>query len=171
MHGVVIASYLVRMKGHGKIGRVLLLTGLIALVSLPALARDPESVLLERINVVRLQNGLSPLGYAGDRVREVARAYSERMLEEDFFAHQDDHGATAGDRLSMSGIDWRMVGENLLEDVGAPNGDAVVDDAVTAWLESPGHRANILNAKYTETAVGLATRGGRTYLTQLFLAP
>lgn len=144
---------------------------LVALLSGPSWAQDPESVLLERINMVRLENGLSPLTYAGDRVREVARAYSEQMLEGKFFAHRDDRGLTAGDRLTTAGVDWRAVGENLLEDEGAPSMDAVMDEAVDAWLGSPGHRANILNAAYTETAIGLASDGGRTYLTQLFVAP
>ena len=65
---------------------------------------------------------------------------------------------------------WRVVGENLAEEIGAPSPDAVIDDAVAAWIRSPGHRANILDDTYTQTAVGIAAHAGRTYVTQLFLA-
>ena len=129
-----------------------------------------EVVLVARVNLVRRQNGLPPLAYAGDGARKVARLHSERMLEVGFFAHRDDYGDTAGTRLSRSGVDWRVVGENLLEETGAPSTDAVVADAVDAWFRSPDHRANILDETYTETAVGIASRDGHTYLTQLFIA-
>ncbi len=153
-----------------KIVIALVAATIVALISSPALPADPEFLLLQRINAVRQENSLPPLSYAGDDVREVARSYSERMLEQGFFSHRDDHGETAGERLTSSGVEWQAVGENLLEDVGTPSVDVVVAEAVAAWIKSPGHRANILSPRYTETAVGLATSHGRTYLTQLFIA-
>jgi uncharacterized protein YkwD len=158
------------MERYANIVFLLAATALLALLSAPSWGKDPEAILIERINRVRADHGLVVLAYAGDQVREVARSYSERMLERGFFAHRDDRGQTAGDRLTTSGVDWRAVGENLLEDVGTPSSEAVVEEAVEAWLQSPGHRANILSARYTQTAIGFASDGGRTYLTELFLA-
>jgi uncharacterized protein YkwD len=158
------------MKRYANIVVLLTATALLALLSTPSWGKEPEDVLIGRINYVRMDHGLRPLAYAGDQVRQVARSYSERMLTRGFFAHRDDQGQTAGDRLTISGVDWRVVGENLLEDVGTTSSDVVVDEAVDAWLQSPGHRANILSDRYTQTAIGFASKGGRTYLTQLFLA-
>ncbi|MFI5394726.1 MAG: CAP domain-containing protein [Candidatus Binatia bacterium] len=158
------------MKRYANIVVLLAATALLALLSTPSSGKEPEDVLIERINHVRMDHGLRPLAYAGDQVRQVARSYSERMLARGFFAHRDDQGQTAGDRLTTSGVDWRVVGENLLEDVGTASSDVVVDEAIDAWLQSPGHRANILSDRYTQTAIGFASNGGRTYLTQLFLA-
>lgn len=132
---------------------------------------DPsEFALLDRINRLRAENGVPVLAYAGDDVRRVAQSHSQRMLDTGHFAHCDERGFTAGDRLTESGVNWRTVGENLLEDVGAPSSDTVVAEAVEAWIRSPDHRANLLDGTYTETAVGIASRNGRTVLTQLFLA-
>ncbi len=133
-------------------------------------AEEAERVLLAEVNAVRAKHGLPPLRYAGDTVRALARSHSERMLRLGFFAHRDDRGQTAGDRLTERGIAWRAVGENLLEGFGVSSSSALAAEAISAWLASPEHRANLLNPRYTETAVGMAAAGPRAYLTALFLA-
>jgi uncharacterized protein YkwD len=99
-------------------------------------------------------------------------AYSARMVAEDFFAHVSPDGGTLVDRLTAAGYiapdgDW-TVGENIAwgqGDLGTPR------NIVVAWMNSPGHRHNILTGEFTEIGIGIAlgTPGdptwGATYTT------
>jgi uncharacterized protein YkwD len=99
-------------------------------------------------------------------------AYSARMVAEDFFAHVSPDGGTLVDRLTAARYiapdgDW-TVGENIAwgqGDLGTPR------NIVVAWMNSPGHRHNILTGEFTEIGIGIAlgTPGtptwGATYTT------
>ena len=140
------------------------------LEALPA-SPAPETALIDGINRVRILAGLSPLAYAGDEVRDIARRHSEHMLAGGELVHADDLGGSPGARLDRAGVSWHKVGENLLEDIGAPSPATAATHAVDAWIQSPAHRANLLDGGYTATAIGMASDSRRTYLTQILLAP
>jgi uncharacterized protein YkwD len=73
---------------------------------------------------------------------------------------------TPEDRIVAAGYNWQAFGENLA--MGYPTAAA----AVQSWMQSPGHRANILNATFTEIGAGYATdAAGRTYYVQVFGRP
>jgi hypothetical protein len=83
--------------------------------------------------------------------------YSQRMVAQGFFAHQSPDGGTLVDRLTGAGYlgddePW-LVGENIGWGQG---GLATPRSMVSAWMDSPGHRENLLSADYTEVGVGLA---------------
>jgi uncharacterized protein YkwD len=123
------------------------------------------------LNNERAAAGLHPLTEAPGLTRPSA-AYSARMVSENFFAHVAPDGATLTDRLEANGYiepdgDW-TVGENLAwgqGDLATPRNIAV------AWMNSPGHRANILTGEFTEVGLGIVpgTPGdpswGATYTT------
>ncbi len=70
------------------------------------------------------------------------------------------------DRLDASGYGWRAWAENIAFGQKTPS------DAVEAWMQSPGHRKNLLNPKYTELGTGLAIDAtGRPYYVQVFGRP
>ncbi|MEU1054588.1 CAP domain-containing protein [Streptomyces sp. NPDC005876] len=106
--------------------------------------------------------GLPPLA-ADPRLTAAAQAHSADMVARDFYAHTDPDGGRPWDRTSAAGAPHRTVGENIACGQRSPA------DVVEGWMNSPGHRANILKPDFTHIGVGLAG-GGRagTYWTQVF---
>ncbi|MFJ3889593.1 CAP domain-containing protein [Streptomyces rubrogriseus] len=97
------------------------------------------------------------------RLTAAAQAHSADMVTRDFYSHTDPGGGKPWDRAAAAGADRRTVGENIACGQRSPA------EVVEGWMNSPGHRANILKAGFTHIGVGLAG-GGRagTYWTQLF---
>ena len=83
-------------------------------------------------------------------VAAVAQSHSEDMQRRDFFDHENPDGRTPMQRVLAYGIPVRAVAENIA--LGQPTGRVVLE----SWLDSPGHRQNLLNCDYTHHGVGLA---------------
>ncbi|WP_446035202.1 CAP domain-containing protein, partial [Streptomyces olivaceus] len=98
-----------------------------------------------------------------DRLARAAQAHSADMVARDFYSHTDPDGGRPWDRAAAAGSSRRTVGENIACGQRSPA------EVVEGWMNSPGHRANILKSDFTHLGVGLAG-GGRagTYWTQLF---
>jgi len=115
---------------------------------------------------VRLARRLPPLNFYDDLL-SVARDYSRRMAEQHFFAHKDPDGRTVRERVDEAYIKWRLVGENLSYSKGYINPVAA---SVSGWMESPGHRRNILDPDYNLTAIGAwIAPDGTVYFTEIFI--
>jgi uncharacterized protein YkwD len=98
----------------------------------------------------------------------VADAHSRDMGDVNFFSHTGSDGLSVGNRVTNAGYDWSAVGENIA--AGQPTIDAVMK----AWLDSPGHCANIMSTSYTEIgAASYAVSGSDypIYWTQVFARP
>ncbi|MEU4985452.1 CAP domain-containing protein [Streptomyces sp. NPDC021969] len=97
------------------------------------------------------------------RLTAAAQAHSADMVARDFYSHTDPDGGEPWDRAAAAGARSRTVGENIACGQRSPA------EVVEGWMNSPGHRANILKTDFTHIGVGLAG-GGRagTYWTQLF---
>jgi uncharacterized protein YkwD len=126
-----------------------------------------EEAIRVRINGERKKKGVPPLK-PNEKLRKIARDYSRRMNDGKFFSHYDKQKKSVADRVEVAGVKYRLVGENLFKSVNAPD---VIDASVRGWMNSKGHRANILRQEYTETGVGLWQDGKTTHVTQLFLKP
>ncbi|WP_414527752.1 CAP domain-containing protein [Nodularia chucula] len=124
-----------------------------------------EIAVRESINQVRQDEELSPLQH-NDKLAEIARKYSRQMAENKFFSHTGDDGSNLQDRVRKGGIIYWVVGENLFT---STNVSQPVNVAVDAWMDSPGHRENILRPVFTETGVGVWRVDNSYYITQLFL--
>ncbi|GJD18147.1 Allergen V5/Tpx-1 related [Rivularia sp. IAM M-261] len=124
-----------------------------------------EAAIRLSINQVRQKDKLQPLKN-NERLAEVARKYSKKMAEKNFFSHTGIDGSTLASRVEASGIIYWLVGENLFK---GTNLNEPVSIAVEGWLESPGHRANILRPPFNETGVGVWRIKNTYYITQLFL--
>lgn len=120
-------------------------------VASPRIDADAETQMLELVNQARVENGLAPVTM-DPTIREVARNYSTTMFQEGFFAHVDESGATPFDRMRAGGVSFRAAGENLAL---APT----VQIAHDGLMDSPGHRANILNPRYSRIGIGVADGG------------
>jgi uncharacterized protein YkwD len=94
------------------------------------------------------------------RLAHAAQAHSRNMAEQDYFSHIAPDGSTPLDRMRASGYlpnsqDGYVVGENI---AWGTSWLATPQSIVKAWMESPGHRANILDGAFRETGVGVEPR-------------
>ncbi|MGA9769503.1 MAG: CAP domain-containing protein [Blastocatellia bacterium] len=121
---------------------------------------------LNEVNRLRQSRKLVPLTFSEDLL-QVARSYSRRMAEEKFFSHNDPEGRSVRERVNDANIKWRMVGENLALSNGYINPVAV---SLHGWMDSPGHRRNILDPDWRHTAIGVWIGStGTIYFTEIFL--
>ncbi|NIA12506.1 MAG: hypothetical protein GWP08_00400 [Nitrospiraceae bacterium] len=121
-----------------------------------------DAINLERVNAVPTRTAL----IMRNDMRLVARAHSEDMAANDFFAHVNLAGQDPFDRMAAAGITYTSAAENIAWSTYPSPVPYVVDD----WMLSTGHRTNILNANYTHTGMGVAVNGtGKYYFTQVFL--
>jgi uncharacterized protein YkwD len=119
-----------------------------------------EAEVLKLVNEERAKAGCSPVA-ANSALAELARDFSEDMAARDFFDHTDPSGATPWDRAEKAGI-TDLGGENIAR--GQADAAAVME----AWMNSPGHRANILNCEFTTLGVGVHFGPGGPWWTQDF---
>lgn len=124
-----------------------------------------EAAVRQGINQVRQKNKLQPL-QNNEKLAQVARNYSRQMAQKNFFSHTGANGSTLQDRIRAGGISYWIVGENLFKSRNVPQ---PVPAAIEGWMQSPGHRENILRPVFRETGVGVWRVGNTYYITQLFL--
>jgi uncharacterized protein YkwD len=98
-------------------------------------------------NFYRSQSGLQPL-QLNAKLTAAAQAHSQDMALNDFFSHTGSDGSTSSSRIQSTGYLYSAVGENIAEGYATP------EEVVQAWMNSPGHRANILNPSLREMGVG-----------------
>lgn len=128
-----------------------------------------ERTVFDALNREREARGLAPLAFDG-QLATVARAHSRDMLERGYFAHRSPEGPGPAGRVKAAGIPYRLVAENIAQNVRVKNPAA---EAVKQWMTSPGHRENVLDPRFTRSAVGVAVDAAerRLVFTQLFLLP
>ena len=121
---------------------------------------------LNEVNRLRQSHRLVPLEFS-ENLLQVARSYSRRMAEEKFFSHSDPEGRSVRERVNEANIKWRMVGENLALSNGYINPVAI---SLRGWMDSPGHRRNLLDPDWRHTAIGVwISADGTVYFTEIFL--
>ena len=99
------------------------------------------------------------------KLTKAAQAHSADMAAHNYFSHTDLQGHSPSQRVDAVGYSWRMTGENIAA------GQADPQTVMTAWMNSPGHRANILNCGYKDLGVGVAMQGNTPFWTQDFGTP
>lgn len=123
-------------------------------------AKSYESEVVRLVNIERTKRGLSPLT-ENWQLSRVARYKSEDMKKGGYFSHTSPTYGTPFQMIKSFGISYRTAGENIAKGQSTP---AAV---VNAWMNSSGHRANILNPSFTEIGVGYV--GDGKYWTQMFI--
>ena len=126
-----------------------------------------ERGVVTAVNDVRREHGRAPLA-EDPALADIARRHSCTMAERGFFEHTDPNGISMAERLAHGNKRYLAAGENIarIETSGDP-----VARAIDGWMKSPGHRENILSARFTTTGVGVCRAGRAVYFTQLFLRP
>lgn len=119
-----------------------------------------EQEVIRLVNEIRVQNGLSALTYNWELSR-VARYKSQDMVDNRYFSHTSPTYGTPFQMIRSFGLSYRSAGENIAYGQRTPQA------VVNAWMNSSGHRANILTAAYTQIGVGYVAAGH--YWTQMFI--
>ncbi|WP_298787080.1 CAP domain-containing protein [uncultured Marinococcus sp.] len=122
-----------------------------------------EQEVVRLTNEVRAENGLEPVE-ADSSLQSVADAKSQDMIENDYFAHESPTYGSPFEMMQEFGVSYDGAGENIAAGQDTPQ------DVVDAWMDSPGHRDNILNPDFTHIAIGYEEGGEYgQYWTQMFL--
>jgi uncharacterized YkwD family protein/spore coat assembly protein SafA len=119
-----------------------------------------EKEVVKLVNEIRVQNGLKELTYNWELSR-VARYKSQDMRDNRYFSHTSPVYGTPFQMMKSFGITYRSAGENIAR------GQRTPQEVVNAWMNSSGHRANILSSSFTEIGVGYVADGN--YWTQMFI--
>ncbi len=124
-----------------------------------------EQKALELLNADRTANGLPPLRLNA-RLAAIARAHAADMINRKFFAHDNPDGESPFDRMSRAGLRYSYAGENIAY-------DQTVEKIETGWMNSPPHRANILDPNFVEVGIGMVRdpQSGSLYGVQDFFTP
>jgi len=135
-------------------------------------AESLEERLLEEINQARAMNQSPPLRRS-ESLNAIAKAHSRDMLERGYFDHRTPEGLGLKDRFERGRFtNWRRIAENISSSQSCSSFNPI-KAAVQGWMNSPGHRHNILDKQMQETGIGIAmdAQGKVFYITQVFVAP
>lgn len=126
----------------------------------PPPSSDAEEV-TALVNAERAKEGCSPVR-SNSKLATAASRHSADMVSRDYFSHTSPDGSDPGDRVTAAGYRWSTYGENIAKGQSSPA--SVMD----SWMNSPGHRANIVNCAFKEIGVGKQDSSGGPVWTQVF---
>lgn len=121
-----------------------------------------QKEVLDLVNVERTNRGLQPLKFNAE-LSKVATLKSQDMIDKNYFDHTSPTYGSPFDMMKQFGITYRAAGENIAM------GQETPQEVMNSWMNSPGHRKNILNPDFTELGVGIASNGSSLYWTQMFI--
>lgn len=127
----------------------------------PAPPASEGDEVLQIVNAERAKEGCGPVT-SNDLLATAAQRHSADMVSRDYFSHTSLDGTDPGDRITAVGYRWSTYGENIAK------GQRTPADVMEAWMNSPGHRANILNCAFKEMGIGKQDSGGGPVWTQKF---
>ena len=133
--------------------------------AVPAVETAMATEVLNLVNAERAKVGAPALKFHKE-LQDAAVIKSKDMADNNYFSHQSPTYGSPFDLLQSLGISYTAAGENIA--AGQPSAESVMK----AWMNSPGHKANILNTNYTHIGVGIYKGGSYgIYHTQLFIRP
>lgn len=132
-----------------------------------AAVSSAEREAFDLINKKRSDAGLEPLAW-NEQLAALAREHSDDMAQFKYFSHKGTDGTMVDARADKLGImNWSAIGENIAFNRGYSDAPSF---AVTCWMDSPGHRQNILDKRWNQSGIGVAILpDGTYYFTQVFL--
>ncbi len=118
----------------------------------PATNRQAVQQVIDLTNAQRRQNGLSPLS-ADAKLNSVAQAKSADMQQNNYFSHSSPTYGSPFDMMRDQGVSYQSAGENIAK------GQRTPQEVVQAWMNSEGHRKNILSSNFTHIGIGYDPNG------------
>ncbi|MDD2181232.1 MAG: LysM peptidoglycan-binding domain-containing protein [Bacilli bacterium] len=129
----------------------------------PSNQRSLEEEVIRLVNIERERVGRSPLT-ENPKISNLARTKSQDFINNDYFAHNSPTYGTPFNMLRSFGISFSAAAENIA------SGQRTAADVMNSWMNSSGHRSNILNPTYNQIGVGVARdNNGNLYWTQMFI--
>ncbi len=131
-------------------------------------AEGIERRVFQLVNDARLRNGLPALTW-DQELCQLARTHSQSMARGTFFSHENPEGQGPKERAVQAGIrPFRRIAENIAYNWGVEDPATFV---IERWMNSPGHRENILGKQYKDSAIGVFVKpNGAVYITQEFIS-
>ncbi|AXE24349.1 RNA polymerase [Streptomyces globosus] len=123
--------------------------------------QGPVGQVVALVNAERAKAGCGPLKDDA-QLRKAAQRHSEDMASRNFFSHTAPDGSDPGERTTAAGYRWATYGENIAR------GQSTAESVMNSWMNSDGHRANILNCSFKDIGVGLRQGPGGPWWTQNF---
>lgn len=133
-------------------------------------SEEVEARIHDRINTIRTEHDLSQLDH-DDTIASIGRTHSHDMAEREYFSHTNPEGEGPDDRFGgLYPSQCRAVGENLayVGTAGATDADEIAERIVNGWMNSEGHRENVLTARWDSQGIGVYIADQRVYATQNF---
>lgn len=127
-----------------------------------------EQAIFNKVNEERVKAGVAPLSY-NTTMEKYARIKSQDMGDNNYFSHTDLNGNYITAQMKADGVSYNSWGENIAY-LGGYGTDPTVlaNQFMTNWMNSSGHRANILSTNFTSIGVGVYKIGNTVYATQEF---
>ncbi len=126
-----------------------------------------EQLIFTKVNDERAKAGVSTLNYSS-LMEKYARIKSQDMGDRNYFNHQNPEGELITTQMDRDGITYRAWGENIAYIGGVTDLNQLAEQFMTNWMNSSGHRANILSENFTSIGIGVYKSGNRYYATQEF---
>lgn len=126
-----------------------------------------EQLIFEKVNVERQKAGLSMLSY-DQTMQKYARSKSADMGNRSYFSHENPEGQLITASMQQDGVSYSAWGENIAYIGGISDPQALADQFMTNWMNSEGHRANILSSNFNSMGIGVYEANGKVYATQEF---
>ena len=120
----------------------------LALALAPPVAAGPADSVLSAVNAARAKAGCAPLRMNA-KLSAAAKGHARAMAEQNFFAHTGKDGVRLPARIARQGYDYQSAAENIAA------GQESAREVVQSWLQSKGHRRNMLDCQMTETGIAV----------------
>ncbi|MPQ43781.1 CAP domain-containing protein [Clostridium tarantellae] len=128
---------------------------------------DVEQAIFNQVNIERSKVGLPLLSY-NKTMEKYARIKSKDMGDKNYFSHEDLQGNLITVQMAKDGVKYKAWGENIASRGGGIDFKKLSDQFMTQWMNSAGHRANILSTDFQSMGVGLYQIGNEVFATQEF---
>ena len=126
-----------------------------------------EQLIYSKVNEQRAANGLSQLSYS-NTMQKYARIKSKDMGDNNYFDHKDLNGNLITVKMHNDGVNYNAWAENIAYISGVSDANALANQFMTNWMNSEGHRKNILSTNVNSIGIGVYKIGNKVYATQEF---
>lgn len=128
---------------------------------------EVEQAIYNKVNEERAKAGVSALSY-NTTMEKYARIKSQDMGDKNYFSHTDLNGNYITTQMKADGVTYNAWGENIAYIAGITDPAALANQFMTNWMNSEGHKKNILSTNFTSIGVGVYKIGNKVYATQEF---
>ncbi|WP_243281472.1 CAP domain-containing protein [Clostridium sp. D53t1_180928_C8] len=126
-----------------------------------------EQAIFNKVNEERAKAGVAPLSY-NSTMEKYARIKSQDMGDNNYFSHADLSGNYITSKMKADGVSYKAWGENIAYIGGITDPTALANKFMENWMNSEGHRKNILSTNFDSIGIGVYKVGNKVYATQEF---